>query len=66
MCVVVCILAYTFRKKQWKVNPKTNEDIHFQGQVGHREAEAGVQLSFLILMHILIFYFGFETMQCLI
>lgn len=41
MCVHtrVCMLAYIFRKKQWKVSPKTNERLHLYDEGEGREEE---------------------------
>lgn len=46
VCTCVCLLAYIFQKKLWKVNPKTNEHIHPYEERGCREEETVVRAAF--------------------
>lgn len=47
MCICVCALAYIFTKKQWKINPKTNKNIHLYGEGEYGEAEARMEAEIL-------------------
>lgn len=47
MCMCVCALAYIFTKKQWKINPKTNKNIHLYGEGGYREVEVRMEAEIL-------------------